>query len=88
MFDSQICSLTTITYLIQFFAIATVVGFRLRVGCRFNGLGLLSAIGVMSISCLVCLCIDPAAGVVQGVTLVGVASLTSYSPQEVGDAAF
>lgn len=83
MFDSQICSLTTITYFVQFFALATIVGFKLRQGKRFNGLGLICAILVMAASCLACLCVDPAAGITQGVTLVAVALLTSYSRESV-----
>ena len=74
MFDSQTCSLITITVMVQLLGLATVICYRLRGQGRFNHAGLICGILVMGIASLVCMPINPAAGIAQGVALVFVAA--------------
>ena len=82
MFDSQFCSLVTITFLVQLFGLITVIGYRLRGNGRFNHIGLLFGLLIMGGATLACLPFDPAAGMAQGVALVLVATFTSFGMGE------
>ena len=82
MFDSQFCSLVTITFLVQLFGLITVVGYRLRGNGRFNHAGLLLGLLLMGAATLACLPFDPAAGMAQGVALVLVATFSTFGTGE------
>ncbi|MGI9518115.1 MAG: hypothetical protein ACR2NP_13760 [Pirellulaceae bacterium] len=77
MFDSQICSLASITFLVQFLGLAIVVIYRLSESGRLNHAGLLFGMTLMAISTICCLMLDASCGMTQGVTLVFVAVCTT-----------
>lgn len=82
MFDSEFCSLVTITFLIQIFALLTVICYRLRGNGRFNQLGLFCGVALMGATALICMPLDPAAGISQGVALVFVAVSSTFGYQQ------
>ena len=82
MFDSQFCSLVTVTFLVQLFGLITVIGYRLRGNGRFNHFGLVLGLLIMGGATLVCLIFDPAAGMTQGVALVLVATFSTFGMEE------
>lgn len=77
MFDSQFCSLVTVTFLVHLFGFVTVVAYRLRANGRFNQLGLVIGLLIMGIATLICMPIDATAGITQGIALVLVATSTT-----------
>ncbi len=78
MFDSQVCSLASITFLVQMLGLATVIVYRLRGSGRFNHVGLLVGMTLMAISTICCLALDASSGLTQGVTLVVVAVFATF----------
>ncbi len=89
MFDSQFCSLASITFLVQILGIALAVAFRLRrPGSLLNHVGLCLGILLMAASAFVCLRVDIPTGLFQGVALVGVAIATTWHLTEPKSAGF
>jgi hypothetical protein len=81
MFDSQFCSLVTVTFFLQMFGLVTVIGYRLRGDGRFNHAGLVFGLVLMGAATLICIPIDRASAVTQGVTLVLVATGSTFGSE-------
>ncbi len=74
MFDSQFCSLATITFLVHVVGLVIAVSFRLRSQSSLANLfGLLFGLIMMGSSSMLCLAFDPSCGIMQGVAVVAVA---------------
>lgn len=82
MFDSQFCSIVTITFIVQMFGLVTMIAYRVRGDGRFNQLGMVLGILVMGFSTIVCLPFDAGAGITQAVVMVLVAIGGTMSLQE------
>ena len=80
MFDSQICSLASITFIVQMLGLAIVVIYRLRGSGRFNHAGLVFGMALITVSTICCMMLDASCGLAQGVTLVFVAICATMSP--------
>ncbi len=78
MFDSQFCSLVTVTFLVHLFGFVTVVAYRLRGHGRFNQVGLVIGLLTMGIATLICMPLDATAGIAQGLALVFVATCSTW----------
>ena len=82
MFESQFCTLVSITFLVQLFGLITVIVYRLREDGKYNHAGLIAGLLVMGSATLICMPFDAAAGITQGVTLVFVAACTTFRSGE------
>ena len=85
MFESQMCSLVTITFMVQIFGLITVIGYRVRGNGRFNQLGLFLGILTMGLASIICMSVDARAGLSQGVALVFVAVTATLCPLSDGN---
>ena len=82
MFDSQFCSLITVTFLVQLLGLFTVISYRLRSNRPFQQLGMVAGLLLMGVATLICLPLDAFAGMTQGVSLVIVATLSTFGREE------
>ncbi|MDG2014492.1 MAG: hypothetical protein P8J33_13370 [Pirellulaceae bacterium] len=82
MFDSQFCSLITVTFLVQLLGLFTVINYRLRTHGPYHQLGMVAGLLLMGVATLVCLPLDAFAGMTQGVSLVVVATLSTLGREE------
>jgi hypothetical protein len=89
MFDSQICSLASITFLVHLLGLAIAIGFRLQSpGSRASLIALVAGMFIMTASTFACLLVDRPTGLAQGVALVSVAVLVSWKAPATGSAGF
>ena len=89
MFDSQCCSLASITFLVQLTGLLIAVSFRLRpANSKLNLGGLLFGLLLMAGSCIACLFVDQTHAVSQGVAVVVVAVASTISISEPSSTAF
>ena len=80
MFDSQLSSLASLTFLVMILGLIIAISFRLRSpNSVLNLTGLLIGLGIMGVSSIFCLIADPASGIYQGVAVVAVAIASTLS---------
>ena len=77
MFDSQYCSLITITFLVQMLGLFLVIAYRMSEKGPKASLGLLFGILIMGSATVACLPFDTSAGISQGVALGSVATFST-----------
>jgi hypothetical protein len=89
MFDSQVASLASLTFLVQVLGAILVIVFRLRSQASINNLvGLMAGMVLMAVSAMACLLTDPSWGTIQGVAVVAVAIGATIGRTEISGATF
>lgn len=89
MFDSQVASLASLTFLVQVLGAFLVIVFRLRSQASINNLvGLMAGMLLMAGSAIACLMTDPSWGTIQGVAVVAVAIGATIGRTDVSSATF